>query len=214
MKFNKILIGLLFILLFLPVFTHAQFTVDGPGETGNNLFTGTLDILKNVGQLVSEFFAMDWLFGQNPEYIFGFMRFLIWLTVFTIIHVAGQNTVAPMFEQGGRRLVIIMAIVIATLTTIFIPFNLILSWGQVVAAIMMIILIGVPIGYLMWIAYSPDVLPSWFGETGWMIRIVRIVIILIAWQITHLVGVWGIQLATSLGGYTGSNQFVSLFVLA
>ncbi|MCF7866258.1 hypothetical protein K9L67_02975 [Candidatus Woesearchaeota archaeon] len=213
MKRNyKFMVSILFVILLLPGFVNAQFTVDSPGETGSSIFTGVIDIFSSVFKLISKFFSMDWLFN-NPENVVGFMRFLIWLTVFTVIHVSGRNTVARMFEDGGNRLVVVLAVVIATLTTIFIPLEIILGWGQVVGAIMMLILIGVPIGYLMWLAYGPDILPAAFGADGWMIRIVRIILILIAWQISHLVGLWGTQLAFSMGKYTGSNQFVASFVL-
>lgn len=201
MKLLAILILLL--LVVLPLFATAQVRVDGPGAT----FDRSLGLVSDVFTMISKFFAMDWLFNGNPQNIIGFFRFMVWLTIFTILQITGQNTVAKMFEEGGKRMVTVVAIVIATITIILVPMEVIFGWGQAVSVIMMLVLIGFPIVGLIYLAYSPDMLDSILE--GWALRLTRIVIILICWELTHLVGAWGFLMTDSLVGQGFEHQFVN-----
>ena len=142
----------------------------------------SFDVVGKIFNTISEFFLMKWLDGGN---IVGFLRFMIWITVFTIFYSAGQVVFGRMYGDTGKgaanRNAIMIAVILATATTIFTPTSMLRTIFESYTAIVLFVLLAIPIGGIIYIIYP--LLGQAIPGGGWGLRIARICGLLLIWWI-------------------------------
>ena len=132
-----------------------------------------------VGNLILYVFGASWIKDKGEDVIGAFFRMCIWIFVFTILYFVSRQ----IFQQPGlqRNSALIVAIVIATMSTIFIPINILLAIGELYATAVSFIMIAIPlvgIGALYYLTW---------GRPGRFWVIVRIAILILLWILLAIV---------------------------
>ena len=170
---RKITIYLLVIAFFISPVLAQQF---GGGSGFNNLGSLLGDVFRNISTL----YMMDWVEGNT----IGFARFLLWILVFSIFHFVGirvfQSKETSAFS--GKKLSLIVSLVIATSTILFIPNSMIESLFRSQATLVMFI----PVGFILYFIYSKKA-KDWFP--GAMLHFVRLIGLFISSAIITLISV-------------------------
>lgn len=188
---KRILLGLMII---LTVVAALPFTAAGPYEGPSSLG----DMLGTVFSEIANFFSMGWLEDESTRQ--GFLRFLLFITVFSVLYSAG----IPVFKQIGpdkfaQRNAGIFSGVIATVTIIFTPMNLLIGIFSSYTAVILFILTIIPVGAVYYLIY-PVAGNAISGQ--WALRIMRIIGLLLIWFILAEVGNYAasIQASSSSSG--------------
>jgi hypothetical protein len=147
-----------------------------------------IDTIGNVFSMISQFFSLDWLI-KNNQHLVGFLKFLLWITVFSIFFIGGSRV--PVI---GRRLAGILSAVIATITIIFTPNTVMFSLWESYTVVVLFVLIGIPVGGFLYLAYG--ILPGAISNRQGLAA-ARIFIFLLCWMLAFSVTQWGDRLLAS-----------------
>lgn len=141
-------------------------------------FSGVFDKVLSIGKL--EFLGITT--GENG--LVGFMRIMVFILVFTIFYVG----VRLVFNQQNIALVI--AAVLAIISTIFIPGQVLAGIGVAYATIVSVVLIGAPIAGGAVALYMVP------GTNRWLIALRICIILLMIWVLmavnSHAVTIAGL----------------------
>jgi hypothetical protein len=168
---KKWMLNLLFsITIFSIPLVRADF-----GDTMSNVF-GKIVGIGNLG-----FLGM-----ADTAIVLGVTRLLIWVFVFTIIYAviavaSGNNNVSLGFLKKNHALVV--ALVMATITSIFLPPEVLLAVGSGWATIVAFVLIGAPvvgIAFLLW------KIPGKGEETRFTLFLKFVLCCLLFWVLTAM----------------------------
>jgi hypothetical protein len=163
--------------LLLVAVPFVMAAVEGPSSL--------IDMIGDVFRMISQLFRMDWAMN-DPSILLGFFRFLFWITIFTILFSAGSRVAIL-----NRRTAGVIAAVIATASTILTPASVLFGVFETYTVIVLLIMVGIPIGGLMYLAYG--VLPSIITNPR-TLSLTRLFILIVAWYLASMVTTWGDQL--------------------
>ena len=152
--------------------------------------------LSNAGNTLIQIGNLSFLGLSSSSAVVGLLRLLLWVLIFTLIFalisVASESGKPLGFLKKNQALVV--AFVVATISAIFLPAEVILAtgagWGTVVA----LVLIGVPvlaIAYLLWEIPGKDDQGRPLPETKWTVLLKLVLCLLLFWVLTamrHYVG--------------------------
>ena len=142
--------------------------VPGPAET-----------FGKVGEMILTIFGFEWITEKGDKAIGAFMRLNIFIFVFTILYfVTRQIFPAPGLQRNAAMTI---AIVLAIISTIFIPIDILLAIGETYATVVSFIMLGIPLtalGYLYWLTWP---LP------GKLWVAIRIAVLLLLWIILSVI---------------------------
>lgn len=155
--------------------------------------------LSNAGNTLIQIGNLNFLGISSAGAVIGLLRLLLWVLIFTILFAlissASGSTKALGFLKKNHALAI--AFVVATISAIFLPAEVILAtgagWGTVVA----LVLIGVPVfavAYLLWEIPGRDNQGKPLPETKWTVLLKLVLCLLLFWVLTamrHYVGTLG-----------------------
>jgi len=159
------------------------------------LLTGC-QTLSNVGNTLVSIGNLDFLGISSGGAVVGLLRLLLWVLIFTLIYalisVASGSNKPLGFLKKNQAMVV--AFVVATISAIFLPAEVILAtgagWGTVVAWV----LIGVPIlavAYLLFEIPGKDGDGKPLPETKFTVLLKLVLCLLLFWVLTamrHYVG--------------------------
>ncbi len=149
--------------------------------------TALPDLLGNLGQNVIALGNLSWLGYSDSNLVLGLTRILIWILVFTLFFalmtgLGGGGGTAPM-KFFGRKQAAIVAAILATISVIFIPANLLAATGAGWATLVAFVLIGAPVvglAFLLW--KSP-----WEGEeTKFTVFLKMVLCLLLFWVLSAM----------------------------
>jgi len=143
---------------------------------------GPQDVFQMIGELIITIFGFEWIRNQRDQAIGAFMRFCIWLFVFT--WVAGLLFPAGTPRAMSRNITITVAVVIATISTIFIPIGVLIAIGEVYATVVSLIMFGIVIAALVWFYINSAV---WMAAHPTMLRVIRLGILFLLWILLNIV---------------------------
>jgi hypothetical protein len=181
------------------------------GPQGFGEFLG--DVFANI----ADFFSMGWL--SNEETRQGFLRFLLFITVFTVIYSAailvfrgsggrdGFSGVGP--DDHARRNAGIIATVISAITIVFTPMSLLVGIFSAYTAVILAVLAFVPVAAIYYLVYPTM---GAVVDNQWMLRLVRVLGLLLIWLILAEVGNYANQIQ-SMGQGAGQG-FQTIAALA
>ena len=184
-----------------------------PSVAAAEEFAGPQGFGEFLGQVfanIADFFSMGWLEDEDTRK--GFLRFLLFITVFTVIYSAaipvfggssgsdGFGGIGP--EDHARRNAGIIAAVISTITITFTPMSLLVGIFSAYSAVVLAILAFVPAAAIYWMVY-----PTLGAviDNQWMLRLVRVIGLLLIWLILAEVGNYADEIQ-NLGGSGGSGS--------
>lgn len=113
-----------------------------------NAFSGVTDILEDALELIGSFFTLP--IFSTPQGALGFLLFLLWVMLLAILHYA----MGFAFRQMQKRQRTVIAVIIATMTVIFLNFQKSLLYavlGNWLIWIYFILVFGV-VGILIYVA--------------------------------------------------------------
>ena len=146
---------------------------------------GPQDVFQMIGELIITIFGFEWIRNQSDQAIGAFMRFCIWLFVFTLLYwVAGLLFPAGTPRAMSRNITITVAVVIATISTIFIPIGVLIAIGEVYATVVSLIMFGIVIAALVWFYINSAV---WMAAHPTMLRVIRLGILFLLWILLNIV---------------------------
>ena len=109
--------------------------------------------LNNVWWKILSLGNLSFLGMSDGSIVSGFVRLMIWLLMFTLFFavIRGTKDMAPMkyFRKGQA---VVVAAIIATISAVFMPADVLMATGGTWATIISLILIGGPIvglGYIL-----------------------------------------------------------------
>jgi hypothetical protein len=106
--------------------------------------------IADIGETISDVLdigRLDWLFGSSPDnQVIGFIRILMAILIFSIIYLglsaANEGMGGNAIPQG---IAITIGILLSILTSIFLPGEVLMMFGETYATIFALIIIGGPI---------------------------------------------------------------------
>jgi hypothetical protein len=171
MKYKKLgLLLLLFVVFSMVIAPFVSAAIAGPVE-----------ILQNVGKGILHVFDFSWILGQGDEAIGAFMRICIWLFIFTILFAASQQIFGAIGLTYQRNIAIVIAIIIATISSIFIPIHVLLAIGEIYSTIATMVMFGIAIFAIGYFYYVTWPRPGRF----WII--LRIFVLILFWFILAII---------------------------
>lgn len=171
MKLKWIMVLMLSAIL-LSSFVTAKSDPKLSGASGSD--GGLFDSVGGAFDKILDFASLSFIFGSdNPEgKFFGFVRILIAILIFSIIYL-GISAIPGM--GGSRNIAIVIALVLAIMTSIFIPKTVLASFGATYAILFSLIIIGGPvIGITALLIITPT--PRWYIA---LVKLVAVVILYI-----------------------------------
>lgn len=146
------------------------------------------DTIGNVFKKIIWIGDLSWLGATDQAISHGFMRILIWILVYTILF-AGSSFVSTGREEGinllSRSQSIVVAAIIATITTIFLPPTILLAVGAGWSTLLALVLVGGPI---VGVAYLLYLVPGeGQPETKKTVVLKLIVIAVLFWVLTVMI---------------------------
>jgi len=146
---------------------------------------GPQDLLRVIGETIITIFGFEWIKNETNA-LGAFMRLCIWIFVFTLLMaisriIAALPGAAHLAAGMQRNIVIVLGIIIATISTIFIPIEVLLAIGEVystVAAFIMFAILFTGIGYLYSLIWR---------RVGRFLAFVRFSILLLFWILLNIV---------------------------
>lgn len=154
--------GYLYLLVFLGLFLVACTSTDG--ET---TFSGIWKMIINIASLQ--------VFGLSGGTAIGaFMRVIVGILVFAILHWAAVSFVFT--APNARRTAMVVALVLATMTAIFIPDQIFAAIGGSYALAFSAVLIAIPVIGGLYLVLSDTILPN--TRFGNILRVLTLIIIL------------------------------------
>jgi len=199
MKTRNIILASTVLLALILSVSLVTAAVSGPAAS----ITG---ILENVFTWISEFFSLKFLNNGN---IIGFLRFLLWITAFMLFYGAGRVVFGKMYQGNGEHGTInrnagILAAVIATVTIIFIPNDLLTTLWESYAVIVIFLFLLVPIAAVLWFIY-PGI--GSLTDNQRAVATIRILGLLLIWYILSKVSNFGDKI-------TGTVSFRSIISIS
>ncbi|MBT4539994.1 hypothetical protein HOC35_00635 [Candidatus Woesearchaeota archaeon] len=171
MKYKKLgLLLLLFFVVSIFVVPLVSASVVSPGE-----------FLGDIGDKILTVFKFNWIHNKGQEAIGAFMRICIWLFIFTILFAASQQIFGAIGLTYQRNIAIVLAIIIATISSIFIPIGLLLAIGEIYSTIAVVIMFGIVVFTIGLFYQRTWALPGRF----WII--VRLFVLLFMWFILAII---------------------------
>jgi hypothetical protein len=180
MKTRNILLTSVVLLSLILSVSLVSAAVSSPGSSMTNM-------LSKIFGGISQFFMLDFLAG-NP---IGFLRFLLWLTVFMIFFGAGKAVFGRFYPDSpgmASRNAGVIAAVIATVTILFTPPDVMATIFESYTVLVLFLLLGIPIGGFMWFAY---VGVNNLTENERARAAVRIIALLLVWWLLFKISTWG-----------------------
>jgi hypothetical protein len=110
---------------------------------------GTISSVLDIGRL-------EWLFGNTAEnQLVGFMRIVIAILIFTVLYMGLS---AANQAMGGnaipKNIAITISILLAIISAVFIPGEVLMMFGETYATIFSLIIIGGPIIAIMALCFA------------------------------------------------------------
>lgn len=197
MKTRNIILASVVLLGLILSVSFVSAAVSGPSAMG--------DILNNIFGWIAQFFTLGFLRGEN---LIGFLRFLLWLTVFMILYGAGRVVFGRMYTGDNQHGTVnrnagILAAVIATVTIIFIPNDLLTTLWESYAVIMIFLLLLVPVAGVFWFIY-PGI--GSLTDNRRAVAVIRIIGLLLIWAILAKVSQYG----DSISGTVSFRSIISI----
>ena len=132
------------------------------------------ELVTDVWKVILGFGQLQFLGLESEAIVSGITRLLIWLLLFTVIYGVitwgrTNRTIGFLSRSQGT----VVAFVIATISAIFLPVQVLLATGAGWGTIVSLLLIGGPlisVGYLLWI--SPN-------TRGWIVLKITICFLLL-----------------------------------
>lgn len=102
------------------------------------------ETLSQIGVFIADTLGFESITDHSREGIGALMRIAVWLLVFSVLYFVARQ----IFPAGGlqRNAAITVAVVIATISTIFLPVDLLLGVGEVYATTIAFVLFAIPLG--------------------------------------------------------------------
>ncbi len=151
------------------------------------------DMLGGAGRGILSVGSLSWMGVSNAAAVVSLTRILIWVLTFTVLFALimafGQR------ERGGalgflnRNQALIVAAVIATITAIFLPPEVLLATGTGWATIVALILVGGPvvgIGWLLWQIPGRDAEGNPREETRATVALKIIICLILFWILSAM----------------------------
>lgn len=156
--------GYLYLLVFVGLFLAA---CASPDESGETTFSGIWKMVVNIASLQ--------VFGLSGGTAIGaFMRIIVGVLVFAILHWAAISFVFT--APNARKTAMVVALVLATMTAIFIPDQVFAAIGGSYALAFSAILIAIPVIGGLYLVLSDTILPN--TRFGNILRVLTLIIIL------------------------------------
>jgi len=131
---NKKRFLLMFVFMFLMAISFVQ-------------AASLIETLGNVVEKVLDVGSLTFLLGSNAENrLVGFMRIAIAIVIFSLIYMG-----LSMIPNMSRNITITVAILLAIISAVFMPKNLLLLFGGTYSTIFAFIIIGAPIAASLWL---------------------------------------------------------------
>lgn len=165
---------LLFLFTFFVLAPFASAQARGPGDL-------VLEILGSILKV----FSFDWLRGHSGIAVDAFVRFVIWLFLFIIFFEVTTTRLvmgrSPFFTSRARAGVV--SAIIALISTMFMPINLLLLIGTTYSSIISILLLAIPLGMLVFLLFRSG---RWFPGNPRTRALFNIGMIALLWILTSL----------------------------
>ena len=148
------------------------------GDAVPTSIDGLLVFIQQVLVNLSTLFSLRWVDG----YELAFLKMLLWILVFTILYFAGQVVFAKHKAPNspGKKISLIVALIMATSTVLFIPDALLVSLFASYASVIVFVFMGVIIGTVIKIVYGDWLKTQFAGPT---LHVIRILGLILCWMI-------------------------------
>ncbi|MFH1439135.1 MAG: hypothetical protein ABIG89_01095 [Candidatus Woesearchaeota archaeon] len=183
MKYKKLLI-LILLALFLISMIVPFVTAAVPGPQ---------DFFEKVGDYILKLFGFEWIKTQSEDAIGAFMRFCIWIIIFTLLYALMTWMMAAVALFNSSSVRITLAIVFATISTIFIPIEVLIAIGQVYSTIASLVMFAIVGGGLVWLYMATNVGGALAINNAIARHGIRVSVILLMWILLNVI-------TTAIGG--------------
>ncbi len=174
MRFKKLSMLLLMALFLCSIIIpFATAAVPGPVET-----------FEKVGEWILKIFGFSWITEKGEEVVGAFMRICVFILVYLLLYLV--SAAIPLFT-GHTRARVMIAIILALISTIFIPAGVLIAIGEVYSTVAAVLMFTVVLGGIGFLYYTTWPLPGRF----WVV--IRLLFLILLWMLLSIV-------TTAVGG--------------
>jgi hypothetical protein len=173
----------IFMLFLAPIAVHAA--VGAPALDLTEI-SSVFAFLGSVVAIVGNFVSLNWL-GQDVQSKLNFLRVLLWLLVFMVFFVGGNIMFGKMYkgqEGQAKKNSIIVAIIVATSTVIFIPNDVLGTLFSLYATLGVLVAFGVVVGMILYFVYI-QLDPK--NVSPFIVHLLRALALILTWWILYKV---------------------------
>ncbi len=171
------------VMLFLvPAVVHAA--INGPSLDTKDI-AGIFGFLGSIVAIIGNFLSLNWL-GSDTQSRLNFLRALLWLLVFMVFFVSGNIAFGKIYKEQAKKTSVIVAIIVATSTVIFIPADLLGTLYALYSTLGILVAFGVVIGAILYFVYG-QLDPQ--NVSPFVVHLLRALALILTWFIIAKISV-------------------------